>query len=84
MLHRSTTKNAEKERLESHLAKILDYMEQLNQLDTVGVEPTSHVLPLQNVFRDDVENRLVIDSKELVKSAPKHDKGHYEVPQIIG
>ena len=76
--------DAEKARLEGHLAQIIEYVEQLNRLDTSDVERTSHILPLQNVFRDDVENHSFSDADRLLESAPKHDKGHYEVPQIIG
>ena len=74
----------EKVRLEGHLVKILEYVEQLNTLDTSNVEPTSHVLPVQNVFREDLENRPFGDSERLLEGAPKRDKGHYEVPKIIG
>ena len=76
--------DAEKARLEGHLIQILEYVEQLNRLDTSDVEPTSHVLPVQNVFRDDVESRSFGDTDRFLTSAPKHYKGHYEVPQIIG
>jgi aspartyl-tRNA(Asn)/glutamyl-tRNA(Gln) amidotransferase subunit C len=43
----------EKETFGNQLEQILTYMEQLNQLDTTGVEPTSHAIPIQNVFRED-------------------------------
>ena len=62
--------------------RILDYMDQLNELDTAGVEPTSHVLSLKNVFREDV----VVDSlpvDEVLANAPRRDKGHFVVPKII-
>ena len=74
----------EKKRLEVDLIKILEYIEQLNSLDTSKVEPTSHVLPIQNVFRDDVKDRSFGNPKHLLKAAPKSHEGHYEVPQIIG
>ena len=82
-LARLKLEDAEKERLEEQIGQILEYVEQLNTLDTSDVEPTSHVLPLQNVFRDDVETRPFGETAHLLKGAPKHDKGHYEVPQII-
>ena len=62
--------------------RILDYMDQLNELDTAGVEPTSHVLSLKNVFREDV----VVDSlpvDEVLANAPRREKGHFVVPKII-
>ena len=62
--------------------RILDYMDQLNELDTAGVGPTSHVLSLKNVFREDV----VVDSlsvDEVLANAPRREKGHFVVPKII-
>ena len=74
----------EKERLNGHLIKIVEYVEQLNEIDTSDVEPTSHVLPLQNVFREDSPSGSLGEPESLLERAPKKDKGHYEVPQIIG
>ncbi len=75
----------EKARFSEQLNQIVDYIDQLNELDTSSTEPTSHVLPLNNVFREDELKRIVpVDSnEELLKLAPEHDKGHYKVPQII-
>jgi aspartyl-tRNA(Asn)/glutamyl-tRNA(Gln) amidotransferase subunit C len=62
--------------------RILDYMDQLNELDTGGVEPTSHVLSLKNVFREDVVvESLPVD--EVLANAPRREKGHFVVPKII-
>lgn len=73
----------EKKRLEGHLIQILDYVDQLNQLDTSSIEPTSHILPIQNVFREDRIQKNFSET-DLLGRAPRQDKGHYEVPQIIG
>ncbi len=75
--------DAEKQKLAPQLAKIVDYIDLLGELDTAGVEPTAHVFPVQNVFREDepVKNFPETDYLSL---APKPDKGHYEVPKIIG
>jgi aspartyl-tRNA(Asn)/glutamyl-tRNA(Gln) amidotransferase subunit C len=73
---------AEKEDLTRHLGNILGYMEKLNELDTEMVEPTSHVLPLSNVFREDV----VVPSyppETMLKLSSSSTKGHYKVPKII-
>jgi len=72
----------EKRDLASKLNDILSYMEQLNRLDTEEVEPTAHVLPLKNVFREDV----VVPSmaqKELLANAPDRAMGHFKVPKVI-
>ncbi|OGW16449.1 MAG: asparaginyl/glutamyl-tRNA amidotransferase subunit C [Nitrospinae bacterium RIFCSPLOWO2_12_FULL_47_7] len=74
---------SEKERLAPQLAKIVDYINQLNELDTAAIEPTSHVLPVQNVFREDSTDSSLPPS-DYLSLAPRHDKGHYEVPQILG
>ena len=44
----------EKEAAKKDMGRMLDYIDQLNELDTSGVEPMSHVLPVRNVFREDV------------------------------
>ena len=62
--------------------RILDYMDQLSELDTGGVEPTSHVLSLKNVFREDVVvESLPVDG--VLANAPRREKGHFVVPKII-
>ena len=43
----------ESDKLDGYLEQVVDYIDQLNQLDTSNVQPTSHVLPVHNVFRDD-------------------------------
>lgn len=44
----------EKEKAKKDMGKMLDYIDKLNELDTSGVEPMSHVFPVNNVFREDV------------------------------
>ncbi len=82
-LARLTLTDSEKERLGKQMEKIVEYIDQLNGLNTTNVEPTSHVLPVQNVFRDD-EADAVFPKADYLPLAPRHDKGHYEVPQIMG
>lgn len=82
-LARLTLSASEKERLGPQLVKIVEYIDQLNELDTKTIEPTSHVLPVHNVFREDSTASSLPRSDNL-SLAPHHDKGHYEVPQIIG
>ena len=72
----------EQTRLSQQFTGILEHIDQLNQLDTENVEPTSHVLPLQNVFCEDEVKQNFEDGKYL-SLAPRQDKDHYEVPQII-
>ncbi|SVB30512.1 uncharacterized protein METZ01_LOCUS183366 [marine metagenome] len=71
----------ESEKLDGYLEQVIDYIDQLNQLDTSNVQPTSHVLPVHNVFRNDETSK----SKNIgfLTGAPSSNKRHYEVPKII-
>ena len=72
----------EKETLTDQLSNILTYVEQLNELDTKGVEPTSHVLDINNVMRDDVPEASLPQDRALA-NGPDKALGHYKVPKII-
>jgi len=72
----------EEEILTGQLNAILEYMDQLSEVDTTGIEPTSHVLPLTNVMRDDVV-RDCLSNYEALANAPAADQGHFAVPKII-
>jgi aspartyl-tRNA(Asn)/glutamyl-tRNA(Gln) amidotransferase subunit C len=64
------------------LEQILTYMEQLNRLDTTDVEPTSHAIPIHNVFRED-EARPSFPEEEVLSISPDQENGHFKVPRII-
>jgi aspartyl-tRNA(Asn)/glutamyl-tRNA(Gln) amidotransferase subunit C len=66
----------------NQLEQILTYMEQLNRLDTSGVEPTSHAIPIYNVFRED-EVKPSLPQEEVLAIAPDEEDGHFKVPRII-
>jgi len=66
----------------NQLEQILNYMEQLNGLDTTGVEPTSHAIPISNVFKED-EVGPSFPQKEVLAIAPDQEDGHFKVPKII-
>ena len=72
----------ETERFGAQLGKILEYVEALNGLDTTGVEPTSHVLDIQNVVRED-EIRPSLARDEALANAPDGTGQFYRVPKII-
>ena len=66
----------------SQLADILDYVAQLNELDTSNVEPTYHAIPLSNVFREDkVKDSFPVD--EILSNAPEREDGFFVVPKVI-
>ena len=65
------------------MQKLLDYVDKLDELDTDGVEPLSHIFGDENVFRDDVVTNG--DNKEaMLANAPKEKEGQYQVPKTIG
>lgn len=64
------------------LEKILHHIDKLKQLDVKGVEPTTHVLHLKNVYRNDVPHEP-LPQKEALKTAVAQEKGSFKVPQVI-
>jgi aspartyl-tRNA(Asn)/glutamyl-tRNA(Gln) amidotransferase subunit C len=72
----------EKKKLAEQLGRILDYIEQLNELDTEDVEPTSHVIPMKNVVRPDVV-RPSLTRDDALANAPSDVDGLFEVPKIV-
>jgi aspartyl-tRNA(Asn)/glutamyl-tRNA(Gln) amidotransferase subunit C len=73
---------AERERFIAQLNNILTYVEKLNELDTTDVEPTSHVIPMSNVFRDD-EVQPSLDRTKALHNAPEDAHFFFKVPRII-
>jgi aspartyl-tRNA(Asn)/glutamyl-tRNA(Gln) amidotransferase subunit C len=72
----------EKERMRSQLDAILGYVEQVRRVDTAGVEPTAHVLPLTNVMRDD-EVRPSYPTEAMLANAPDAEDEQFRVPRIL-
>jgi aspartyl-tRNA(Asn)/glutamyl-tRNA(Gln) amidotransferase subunit C len=81
-LARLALADGEKERMRSQLDAILGYVEQLRRVDTDGVEPTAHVLPLVNVLRDD-EVRPSYPVEAMLANAPDAEDGQVRVPRIL-
>ena len=72
----------EKERAKKDMGEMLDYIDKLNELDTEGVEPMSHVFPVNNVFREDVVTNGD-DRENMLKNAPEVKEGSYLVPKTV-
>lgn len=72
----------EKTKIKGEIEKIIDYMDVLNTLDTTDVEPMSHVLPVTNVFREDVVKPSV-PREEILANAPESDEGAFRVPKTV-
>ena len=72
----------EKEQAKKDMANMLDYIDKLNELDTEGVEPMSHVFPVNNVFREDVVTNGD-DRENILKNAPEEKDGMFNVPKTF-
>ncbi|MDE2060355.1 MAG: Asp-tRNA(Asn)/Glu-tRNA(Gln) amidotransferase subunit GatC [candidate division NC10 bacterium] len=72
----------EKERMRAQLDSILSYIDKLNELDTSAVEPTSHVLPMTNVFREDQVTPALSQEAALANGPDRHDL-FFRVPRIL-
>ncbi len=72
----------EKERAKKDMGEMLDYIDKLNELDTTGIEPMSHIFPMTNVFREDVVTNGD-DSENMLQNAPEVKNGSYVVPKTV-
>lgn len=72
----------EKQSAKRDMGRMLDYIDKLNELDTEGVEPMSHVFPVKNVFRED-EVTNGDDSAELLRNAPEEKDNMFVVPRTF-
>ena len=72
----------EKEQAKKDMANMLDYIDTLNELDTSGVEPMSHVFPVNTVFREDVVTNGD-DREEILANAPEAKEGAFVVPKTF-
>ena len=72
-----------KEKAKQDMQKMLDYVEKLDELDTDGVEPLSHIFGDENVFREDVVTNGD-GSADTLKNAPEQKDGGFKVPKTIG
>ncbi|MBQ6806392.1 MAG: Asp-tRNA(Asn)/Glu-tRNA(Gln) amidotransferase subunit GatC [Lachnospiraceae bacterium] len=72
----------EKEQAKRDMGRMLDYIDKLGELDTEGVEPMSHIFPMQNVFREDGITNT--DTRgELLANAPEEKDGMFAVPRTF-
>ncbi len=82
LLARLDLSSQDRERAAGELSQILEHFEQLGQLDTENVEPTSHVMPVANVLRaDEVRPGLTLDA--VLQNAPEHAGGMFQVPRVV-
>jgi aspartyl-tRNA(Asn)/glutamyl-tRNA(Gln) amidotransferase subunit C len=72
----------EKRDFTGHINRLLEHFENLQQLDTENVEPTSHVIPVYNVFRKD-ESRPSLSPEEVVSNGPEVADECFVVPRVV-
>ena len=72
----------EKKEAKKDMQRMMDYFDKLNELDTEGIEPMSHIFSMENVFREDiVENG---DNREkILANAPERKEGSFKVPKTL-
>jgi aspartyl-tRNA(Asn)/glutamyl-tRNA(Gln) amidotransferase subunit C len=83
VLARLALTDAEIDEFTRQLAAVLDHAADVAALDTAGVPPTAHPLPLMNILRDDVV-RSSLDRDEVLAAAPAAESGRFRVPRILG
>ena len=72
----------EKEQAKKDMASMLDYIDKLGELDTTGIEPMSHVFPVENVMREDVVTNGD-GSEETLANAPERYDTSFVVPKTV-
>lgn len=82
LLSRLKLTEEEKSLFGKQLESIIGYIDKLNQLNTSGIEPTSHAIPMKNVFRED-RIRVSLNRDKVMENAPSQKDGFYKVPRII-
>ncbi|HWL65071.1 MAG TPA: Asp-tRNA(Asn)/Glu-tRNA(Gln) amidotransferase subunit GatC [Actinomycetota bacterium] len=72
----------ERKRMQEELTQILGHVEMIQSLELDSVEPTTHALPLTNVFRED-EVKPSLTPEEALANAPEKEDGRFRVPRIL-
>jgi aspartyl-tRNA(Asn)/glutamyl-tRNA(Gln) amidotransferase subunit C len=65
------------------IGNILDYVDQLRQVDTSGIKPMSHALALTYAFREDAETKH-LERETSLSNAPEQEDGSFVVPKVVG
>lgn len=81
-LARLNVTEAEKDRLAHEMEKIISWVDKLNELDTSGVKPMEHVIPLKNVLRED-KVKGSYDRDIILANAPSREDGCFKVPKVV-
>ncbi len=81
-LGRLQLSDAEIEEFTGQLGSILEYVEKMNELDTEGVEPLAHCLPISNILRED-EAKESLGTEKTLANAPQREGEYFKVPKIL-
>ena len=81
-LARLNLNESEIEKLTCEMERIISYVDKLNELDTTGVKPMEHVIPIKNVLREDRTEKSC-DREKLLSNAPAHEDGCFKVPKVV-
>jgi aspartyl-tRNA(Asn)/glutamyl-tRNA(Gln) amidotransferase subunit C len=71
------------EKFAGQIGEILEYVDQLTEVDTEGIRPTSHAISLNNAFRED-ERGQSLDRERALDNAPDKEDGNFVVPKVVG
>jgi aspartyl-tRNA(Asn)/glutamyl-tRNA(Gln) amidotransferase subunit C len=82
LLSRLELSEQEVDKFTGQLDAILEYVNLLDKVDTEGVEPTAHVLPVKNVMRAD-EAKPSLPRELALANAPEQEDGYFKVPKIL-
>ncbi len=74
---------SERDQLTLQLSSILDYVDQLQSIDTSGIEPTSQVTGLVDVWREDTVKRCELTREQLLANAPMSENGYIKVRRVL-
>ncbi len=83
LLARLRLSDAELDLMTSQLGQIIEYVEQLSELDTADIEPMAHAVEIHDVFADD-KVAPSLDRERALANAPKRDDECYRVPAVLG
>lgn len=81
-LARLKLSDKETEYFTGQLSSIISYIDQLKEVDTSSIEPTTHAMPLHNVFRED-RAKPALKAEDVLKNAPEKENNLFKVPRII-
>ena len=82
-LSRLAMDEAERKTILKELNSIFDFVDQLQSIDTEGVEPTDQVTGLTNASRQDSISDYGVSKSEMLKNVPQHDDNYVQVPKVL-